>query len=375
MTTDAITAPVAVSAAPRVKGWDSVELWVGNARTSAGFFMGTFGFRCTGYAGPETGVRDRVSYLLEQGDVRFVVTGALDARSPITAHHTAHGDGVKNLGWRVGDVDTTYAAAVARGATPVREPWTEGDGDGEVRKAAFSTYGETVHVLVDRSSYKGIFEPGFTDENLPTCADRPGVGVQRIDHVVGNVEDGQMERWARFYESVMGFDRLVSFDETQIATEYSALRSVVVTDHDGIYMPINEPAPGRKKSQIQEYVETYDGAGVQHIALRTEDIASTVGSLRAQGLRFMRVPDTYYVAAKERMADIDLPWDDIQRHNILVDRDGDGYLLQIFSEVVTDRPALFIEIIERHGAKGFGEGNFKALFEAFERDQARRGNL
>jgi 4-hydroxyphenylpyruvate dioxygenase len=376
MSTQVVTLPEASQLSPpRVSGWDSVELWVGSARATAGFFITTFGFECAGYAGPETGERDRVSYLLKQGDIRFVVTGALDRRSPITAHHRTHGDGVKHLSWKVGDVDETFAKAIARGATAVRNPWTERDADGEVRKAAFATYGETVHVLVDRSNYRGVFEPGYTTENLPSATAYRSTGVQRIDHVVGNVGDGQMERWASFYEDVMGFDRLVSFDETQIATEYSALRSIVVTDHDGIYMPINEPAPGRKKSQIQEYVETYDGAGVQHIALHTDDIASTVGALRDRGLRFMRVPDTYYVAARERMDGIDLPWDELQRHNILVDRDGSGYLLQIFSEVVTDRPALFIEIIERHGAKGFGEGNFKALFEAFERDQERRGNL
>jgi 4-hydroxyphenylpyruvate dioxygenase len=363
------------AAPPVVEGWDSIELWVGSARATAGFLLSTFGFRCRAYAGPETGVRGRVSYLLEQGDVRLVVTGALSAGSPVTAHHRAHGDGVRHLSWTVRGVDDAYAAAVARGATPVAEPWTERDGHGVVRKAAFATYGETVHVLVDRSGYGGAFEPGFSAElALPTPEGRE-VGVLGVDHVVGNVEDGQMERWVRFYEEVMGFDRLVGFDETQISTEFSALRSVVVTDRRGIYMPINEPAAGRKKSQIQEYVDSYDGPGVQHIALRTDDIVSTVSALRRRGLQFMTVPPTYYDEARRRLDGVDLPWDELREHSILVDRDGDGHLLQIFSEVITDRPALFIEIIERHGATGFGEGNFKALFEAIERDQARRGGL
>lgn len=360
---------------PAVIGWDAVELWVGNARSSAGFYMSCLGFECAAYAGPETGVHDRASYVLEQGEIRLIVTGALDPESAITAHHRAHGDGVKDLAWIVDDVDGAHDAVTARGATSVRAPWSERDEHGEVRKASFATYGEVTHTFVDRSRYSGAFGPGFRAEQLPHAAREPVVGLSRIDHVVGNVDEGTLEDWVAFYEQVMGFHQLVTFDETQISTQYSALRSTVVSDGACIFMPINEPAQGLKKSQIEEYLETYRSPGVQHIAMRTEDIASTVAALRARGLRFMEVPDTYYDTARARMAGVDLPWDELQRHRILVDHDDQGYLLQIFTEVVTDRPALFCEVIERHGATGFGEGNFKALFESFEKSQAERGNL
>lgn len=362
-------------APPAVDGWDAVELWVGNARSSAGFFMSCFGFGCSAYAGPETGVRDRASYVLEQGDARLIVTGALDPESVITEHHLAHGDGVKDLAWTVDDVDVAYDAVMARGATSARAPWSDNDEFGEVRKASFATYGEVTHTFVDRSRYSGVFGPGFRAENLPAAAVEPVAGLSRIDHIVGNVDEGTLDEWVSFYERVMGFRQLVTFDESQISTQYSALRSTVVTNGERIFMPINEPAPGLKKSQIEEYLETYGCPGVQHIAMRTDGIAATVAALRTRGLRFMEVPDNYYVAAKVRMAGVELPWDELQRHNILVDRDDQGYLLQIFTEVVTDRPALFCEVIERHGAVGFGEGNFKALFESFEKSQAERGNL
>jgi 4-hydroxyphenylpyruvate dioxygenase len=362
--------------AARLRGWDCVEFWVGNARAMTGFLMSAFGFRCTGYAGPETGVRDKASYVLEQGGIRLVVTGALTAGSPIAAHVRAHGDGVHDLAWLVDDADAAYAAAVARGARPVRPPWAERDEEGELRLATVATYGETQHTFVDRTRYRGPrLEPGYHTDNLPPTPVGEPVGLVAVDHVVGNVEQGRLDDWAHFYQDVMGFSQLLHFDDDQISTEYSALMSTVVWDGTKIVMPLNEPADGRKKSQIQEYLETYDGPGVQHIALRTDDIVTTVRRLRDRGVRFMRVPDSYYDEARERVAGVDLPWDDLQRLHILVDRDHDGELLQIFTETITDRPTVFFEIIERRGARGFGEGNFKALFEAIERDQARRGNL
>ncbi|MCU1498958.1 MAG: hppD [Acidimicrobiales bacterium] len=361
---------------PRLRGWDSIEFWVGNARTTAGFLVSAFGFSCTGYAGPETGVRDRVSYVVEQGTLRLVVTGALDARSPITAHVSAHGDGVHDLAWLVDDAPAAHAAAVARGARVVRAPWTESDEHGTLSLATVGTYGETQHTFVDRSAYHGpSLAPGYVVEDLPPDPVGPHVGITGVDHVVGNVEQGQLDRWVAFYEHVMGFESMTHFDDDQISTEFSALVSTVVWDGSLIVLPLNEPADGRRKSQIQEYVEAYDGPGVQHIALATPDIISTVSALRDRGVRFMKVPDSYYDEARERMADVDLPWDRLQALNILVDRDDRGYLLQIFTETVMDRPTVFFEIIQRAGARGFGEGNFKALFEAIERDQARRGNL
>ena len=362
--------------AGRLRGWDCIEFWVGNARTTAGFLMSSFGFRCTAYAGPETGVRDKASYVLEQGDIRFVVSGALEASSPIADHVRKHGDGVHDLAWLVDDATAVYDAAMTRGARSVRPPWTEADEHGTLELAQIGTYGETVHTFVSRARYRStVLEPGYGTENLPPTPVGAEVGLQRIDHVVGNVEKGKLDDWVRFYADVLGFGQLVHFDDNQIATEYSALMSTVVWDGSKIVMPINEPADGKKKSQIQEYVDTYDGPGVQHIALRTDDIVSTVQALRDRGVRFMSVPDTYYDEARERLSEFDLPWAELQRLNILADKDFDGYLLQIFTETITDRPTVFFEIIERRGAKGFGEGNFKALFEAIERDQERRGNL
>jgi 4-hydroxyphenylpyruvate dioxygenase len=362
--------------AARLRGWDCIEFWVGNARAMAGFLMSAFGFGCTAYAGPETGVREKASYVLEQGDIRLVVSGALTADSPIAAHVRAHGDGVHDLAWLVDDAAAAFAAAVARGAKPLRAPWVETDAEGELRLATVGTYGETQHTFVDRTRYRGsVLEPGYHTDNLPPEPVGAPVGLAAIDHVVGNVEQGRLDDWVHFYQDVLGFSQLVHFDDDQIATEYSALMSTVVWDGTKIVMPLNEPADGRKKSQIQEYLETYDGPGVQHIALRTDDIVTTVSRLRDRGVRFMRVPDTYYDEARQRMEGIDLPWHELERLHILVDRDHDGVLLQIFTETVTDRPTVFFEIIERRGARGFGEGNFKALFEAIERDQDKRGNL
>jgi 4-hydroxyphenylpyruvate dioxygenase len=380
VTDAAVAADSRDTPARHLLGWDCIEFWVGNARTTAGFLMSHFGFRCTGYAGPETGRRDKASYVLEQGDIRFVVSGALAADSPIAEHVRRHGDGVHDLAWLVDDATATYTAAIDRGARSVREPWVEHDDAhaewGDLGLAQVAAYGETVHTFVDRLRYRGTtLEPGYTDQRLPNPQIGPDVGLVAIDHVVGNVARGELDTWVDFYAGVMGFAQLLHFDDEQIRTEYSALMSTVVWDGSKIVMPINEPADGLKKSQIQEYIEHYDGPGVQHIALRTEDIVATVQAMRDRGIRFMTVPDTYYDEAKARLAEFDLPWDELQRLNILADKDHDGYLLQIFTETITDRPAVFIEIIERRGAKGFGEGNFKALFEAIERDQAARGNL
>ena len=365
-------------AAPAIalRGWDCIELWVGNARTTAGFLASAFGFRCTGYAGPETGVADRASYVLEQGTVRLVVSAALDAGSPIADHVRRHGDGVHDLAWLVDDVAGAYAAAVNRGARGVRGPWREGEGDQTLELAQIATFGETVHTFVGRDRFHGaVLAPGYVAEDLPNPEGAEDVGIVEIDHVVGNVEQGRLDEWVRFYRDVLGFETVQQFDQDRIRTEHSALRSTVMSNGAGITMPLNEPAEGRKRSQIQEYLDHYDGPGVQHIALRTDDIVSTVRALRARGVRFMDVPDTYYEDTRRRLASFALPWDALQELRILADQDHDGYLLQIFTETVTDRPALFFEIIERRGASGFGEGNFKALFEAIERDQARRGHL
>lgn len=368
----------ATGAAParHLLGWDCIEFWVGNARSTAGFLMSAFGFHSTGYAGPETSRRDKASYVLEQGDIRFVVSGALNADSPIADHVRKHGDGVHDLAWLVDDAAATHQAALARGARSVREPWVEHDDNGEIELAQVAAYGDTVHTFVNRLRYRAdTLEPGYTDHNLPNPVAGHAVGLTAIDHVVGNVGQGELDTWVDFYADVMGFAQLMHFDDDQIRTEYSALMSTVVWDGSKIVMPINEPAEGKRKSQIQEYIEHYDGPGVQHLALRTDDIVNAVQALRDRGVRFMTVPDAYYDDAKQRLAQFDLPWDQLQRLNILADHDHDGYLLQIFTETITDRPAVFIEIIERHGAKGFGEGNFKALFEAIEREQAARGNL
>jgi 4-hydroxyphenylpyruvate dioxygenase len=356
-------------------GWDHVEWWVGNARAFAGFLAGAFGFEIVGYAGPETGVPDRASYVLQQGDIRFVATAALHPRSPIAAHVQVHGDGVRDLAVRVTDARAAYDAALARGATGVRPPTTGRDEHGEVVLATIATYGDTRHTFVERDAYSGVFLPGYAADRPTPRPVGPSVGLHRIDHCVGNVELGALDRWVRFYGRTMGFDQLVHFDDAQIGTEYSALMSTVMWDGSKVVLPINEPAVGRRRSQIQEYLDYYGSPGVQHIAMRTDDIVASVAALRDRGVRFLTVPDTYYEDARRRMAGIDLPWTELQELGILVDRDQDGHLLQVFTENVVDRPTVFFEIIQREGAKGFGAGNFKALFEAIEREQARRGNL
>ena len=357
------------------EGWDHLELWVGNARAFAGWMAAAFGFDVVAYAGPETGVRGRASYVLDQGRVRLVVTGALGPESEIAAHVWAHGDGVRDMAIRVSSASAAYRAALARGATGLRDPWTEEDETGKVTRATIALYGDTRHTFVERSAYSGIFLPGYTAEDLPGRPVGPPVGIRELDHVVGNVAQGELGRWVDFYRQVLGFDQLVHFDDDQISTEYSALMSTVVWDGSKVVLPINEPADGRKKSQIQEYLECYGGPGVQHIAMRTDDIVATVSALRGRGVRLLTVPPTYYDDARARTAGIDLPWPELQELGILVDRDQDGYLLQVFTENMSDRPTVFYEIIQREGARGFGAGNFKALFEAIERAQDRRGNL
>jgi len=356
-------------------GWDHVELWVGNAKQAAYFYEHAMGFTRTAYAGPETGVRDRASYVLEQGDARFVVTSALREEHEITKHHTRHGDGVRDISLTVPDATQAYREAVSRGARSVMEPRREEDEFGAVELSAIATYGDTIHTFVNRADYDGPFLPGFvsTSENGHAGL---GVGLTNIDHVVGNVELGRMDHWVEFYERVLGMTNILHFGDEQIQSEYSALMSKVMSDGSGkIKFPINEPAEGKRKSQIEEYVEFYGGAGAQHIAFASTDIVGTVEALKERGLLFLETPDAYYEEVPGRVGEIAEDYTVLQEHKILVDRDDDGYLLQIFTKTAQDRPTVFFEVIERHGATTFGEGNFKALFEAIEREQALRGNL
>jgi 4-hydroxyphenylpyruvate dioxygenase len=355
-------------------GWDHVELWVGNAKQAAYFYEHALGFTRTAYAGPETGVRDRASYVVEQGDVRIVLTSALREEHEITRHHARHGDGVKDIALAVPDATEAYRQAVQRGARGVREPTKLEDDLGEVELAAIATYGDTIHTFVDRSEYNGAFLPGYV--SAAANGRTRGAGLTNIDHIVGNVELGRMDQWVEFYERVFGMTNILHFGDEQIHTEYSALMSKVMSDGAGkIKFPINEPAEGKRKSQIEEYIEFYGGAGAQHIALASENIIQTVVDLKSRGLLFLETPDAYYEDAPERVGEIDEDFAELRAHKILVDRDDDGYLLQIFTKTAQDRPTLFFEVIERHGARGFGDGNFKALFEAIEREQALRGNL
>jgi 4-hydroxyphenylpyruvate dioxygenase len=359
---------------PPLRGIDHVEWWVGNARAFTGFLASAFGFDIVGYAGPETGRRDRVSHVLQQGRIRFLVTGALSPDSPIAEHVRLHGDGVRDICFLVDDAEAAYEAARGRGALPERPPSIDADDDGIIRHAAIRTYGETVHTFLDRSEYRGGFGPGYVEATVPRPVGIP-VGLDRIDHIVGNVERGRLETWVDYYEDVLGFDKLVHFSDEDISTEYSALMSTVVWNHDKVVLPLNEPADGRRKSQIEEYLDYYRSPGVQHLALHTTDIVGAVEQLRARGVRFLTVPPEYYDEARVRMGGVDLPWEALASAGILVDRDVDGHLLQIFTENLGDRPTVFFEIIQREGARGFGEGNFKALFEAIERAQEARGNL
>jgi 4-hydroxyphenylpyruvate dioxygenase len=359
-----------------IDGWDHLELYVGNAKQAAFYYESAFGFTKTAYAGPETGVRDRASYVLEQSDIRLVLTSGLRGDSEINRFACAHGDGVKDTALTVPDAGEAYRQAVQRGARGVVDPhWVEDD-FGRVELATIATYGENVHTFVNRNEYTGPFLPGFQEVARANGRPATGVGLRAIDHVVGNVELGRMDYWVEFYERTMGFTNIIHFADEQIHTEYSALMSKVMADGQGkIKFPINEPAEGKRKSQIEEYLEYFGGPGVQHVALQSEDIVRTVETLQDQGIVFLATPDAYYEDVADRVGEIGEDWADLRRLRILADRDEDGYLLQIFTKTAQDRPTLFFEVIERHGARGFGEGNFKALFEAIEREQALRGNL
>ncbi len=357
-----------------LNGTDYIEFYVGNAKQAAHFYESVFGFEIIAYAGPETGVRDRASYVLKQGKIRLVLTASLQANSAISKHVQKHGDGVKVLALWVDDATKSFYETVERGAKPVLEPEILRDANGSVIVASIETYGDTIHTFVERKDYKGIFLPGYEARQSRTF--KSDVGLQYIDHCVGNVPLGEMNKWVKFYEDALGFKLLITFDDADISTEYSALMSKVVSNGNGfVKFPINEPAKGKKKSQIEEYLDFYNGAGVQHIAVATNDIIQTVSELRQRGVEFLEVPDTYYDDLLDRVGHIDEDLQRLRGLNILVDRDEEGYLLQIFTKPVEDRPTLFFEIIQRKGATSFGKGNFKALFEAIEREQARRGNL
>ena len=354
-------------------GIDHIELYVGNGIQAAHYFTHALGFRETAFAGLETGMRDRACHLLEQGRIRFLLTSPLHGGSEIARHIAEHGDGVKTVALSVPDAEEAYRVAVRRGARGLIEPHEESDEHGTVRLATIATYGETVHTFVQREGYEGAFLPGFerADEGRESTDHFTG-----IDHVVGNVELGRMEEWVAYYERVFGFTEMIRFTDQDISTEYSALMSKVMADGKGrIKFPINEPAEGKRKSQIEEYLEYYGGPGAQHIALATTDIVATVKELRDRGVRFLSTPESYYEELPGRIGEIDEDLADLRELGILADRDDEGYLLQIFTQTIGDRPTVFLEVIERHGARGFGEGNFKALFEAIEREQERRGNL
>jgi 4-hydroxyphenylpyruvate dioxygenase len=358
--------------APALLGTDHVELWVGNARQAAFHYRQAFGFDVIAYAGPETGVRDRASYVLQQGKVRLVLTAPLGPEGNLAEHVRLHGDGVRTIALRVEDANAAYEAATARGARSVQIPTRVEDEHGVMTYASIATYGDTIHSFVERDEYTGVHWPGYREDHR----DGGGVGVRFIDHTVGNVETGKMDDWVSFYSDVFGFTVFQEFDENDIATQYSSLRSKVTRDpQTQITFPINEPYVGLKKSQIQEYLDYYRGSGVQHIALHTDDIVASVSAMRERGVEFLNTPDQYYDAIGPRAEGIDEDLDRLRDLKVLVDRDDDGYLLQIFTRPVADRPTLFFEVIQRKGCKGFGKGNFKALFEAIEREQAARGNL
>jgi len=357
-----------------INGIDYLEFYVGNAKQSQHFYRHVLGFSLIAYAGLETGVRDRASYVLEQGKIRFVLTTPLDPNHPISEHVKLHGDGVKDIALWVNDAETSFAETTKRGAKLAYEPVTLKDEFGEVKKAGIYTYGETFHSFIERKNYNGPFLPGYKAVP-PDKLDHP-VGLKIVDHVVGNVGWNEMNKFVDFYERIMGFRLFKHFDDKDISTEYSALMSKVVTSGNGrIKFPINEPAEGKRKSQIEEYLDYYKTPGVQHIAMATDNIIETVRQLTERGLDFLYVPTTYYDDLQKRVGKIDEPVEELAKLGILVDRDDEGYLLQIFTKPVEDRPTLFFEVIQRKGSKSFGKGNFKALFESIEREQARRGNL
>ncbi len=357
-----------------LNGTDYIEFYVANAKQSSFYYQMAFGYSLVAYRGPETGCFDTVSYVLQQDKIRLVLTSALTPDHEVAKHVLKHGDGVKVLALWVDDANYSYNKAIERGAESVKGLETLTDDNGEVKIASIKTYGETIHTFVERSNYNGAFMPGF--EAREGIAPAKSVGLKYVDHCVGNVELGDMNKWVKFYQDVMGFKLLITFDDKDISTKYTALMSKVVSNGNGyVKFPINEPAKGLKKSQIEEYIDFYGGAGVQHIAIATDDIIFTVDQLRKNGIDFLYVPDDYYDTVTDRVGAIDEDLEELKRLNILIDRDEEGYLLQIFTKPVQDRPTVFYEIIQRKGAKSFGKGNFKALFEAIEREQERRGTL
>jgi 4-hydroxyphenylpyruvate dioxygenase len=357
-----------------LNGTDYIEFYVGNAKQAAHYYKTAFGYQSLAYAGPETGLKDRVSYVLQQGKVRLMLTTALSSNHEIAEHVKAHGDGVKILALAVDDAYKSYEETIKRGAKSYVAPYTLQDENGEVKISGIYTYGETVHLFVERKNYNGIFMPGF--RKWESAYNPSDVGLLYVDHCVGNVGWNRMNDTVKWYEEVMGFTNILSFDDTQITTEYSALMSKVMSNGNGyVKFPINEPAEGKKKSQIEEYINFYEGEGVQHIAIATNDIITTVRALKARGVEFLDTPNAYYDDLLDRVGKIDESIEPLRELKILVDRDEEGYLLQIFTKPVEDRPTLFYEIIQRKGAKSFGAGNFKALFESIEREQASRGNL
>jgi 4-hydroxyphenylpyruvate dioxygenase len=357
-----------------LQGTDYVEFYVGNAKQAAHFYKTAFGFQSLAYAGPETGIKDRASYVIRQNKLTFVLTTPLRPNNPMADHVSKHGDGVKAIALKVEDATSAWEETTKRGARSFLEPQTLTDDEGEVVMSGIHTYGDTVHLFIERGKYDGVFMPGF--RAWQSAYNPSETGLLYVDHCVGNVGWNQMNPWVKFYEDVMGFRNILTFDDKDISTEYSALMSKVMSNGNGfVKFPINEPAEGKKKSQVEEYLEFYNGEGVQHVAVATKDIVSTVTELQRRGVEFLNIPPSYYATVLDRVGHIDEDLEPLQRLGILVDRDDEGYLLQIFSKPVEDRPTLFFEIIQRKGAKSFGKGNFKALFEALEREQDARGNL
>jgi 4-hydroxyphenylpyruvate dioxygenase len=356
----------------RLKRVHHVEFWVGNAKQAAFYYRKAFGFSQVAYSGLESGNREFASYVLGQGKVRFVLSTPFDPNHPASDHIRRHGDGVRDIALLVEDADFAYDEAVKRGATGITEPHDVTSEHGTIRRAAIKTYGDTIHSFISYANFEGAFLPGFVSAPV----EGESTGIAAVDHMVGNVELGKMNEWCEFYSKVMGFSRYITFDDKDINTEYSALMSIVMSDDNRVVkFPINEPAEGKRKSQIQEYLEAYYGPGVQHVALLCGNVIETVSRLRDNGVEFLSVPDSYYDELPGRVGEIDEPMSELKKLGILVDRDEEGYLLQIFTKPVQDRPTVFFEIIQRKGARGFGKGNFKALFESIEREQARRGNL
>ncbi|PYL45565.1 MAG: 4-hydroxyphenylpyruvate dioxygenase [Verrucomicrobia bacterium] len=373
-----IAAPKKVPAAEKdflpLQGTDYIEFYVGNAKQAAHFYKTVFGFQSLAYSGPETGTKEKASYVIRQNKLTFVLTTPVRSGNAIADHIAKHGDGVKAIALKVEDATSAWEETTRRGGKSFLEPMSLNDGDGQLVISGIHTYGDTVHLFIERENYHGVFMPGFRP--LESTYNPAETGLLYVDHCVGNVGWNQMNPWVKFYEDVMGFRNILSFDDKDISTEYSALMSKVMSNGNGyVKFPINEPAEGKKKSQVEEYLDFYDGEGVQHVAIATNDIVKTVTELQKRGLEFLHIPSTYYETVLDRVGDIDEDLEPLERLGILVDRDEEGYLLQIFTKPVEDRPTLFFEIIQRKGAKSFGKGNFKALFEALEREQEARGNL